>query len=100
MLCTVVSDGLLYDVGKEVCRDWKKLAKSLGLTSQEIDNIKSEAKSSRKRAGKMLQLWHSKMRSILSVGEIQETLQRMRRTKQTKQQTESKLLCSLYLDCE
>ena len=65
---TVVPDHMLYEVGKEVGRDWKKVAKCLGLTSQDVHSIKKKAKSSRKRAWKMLQLWHS--RRDLSVSEI------------------------------
>ena len=64
----VVPDHLLYEVGKKVGSHWKKLARCLGLTSQDVDSIKKKAKSSRKRAWKMLQLWHS--RRDLSVSEI------------------------------
>ena len=77
---TVVPDHLLYEMGKEVGRDWKKVARYLGLTSQDMDSIKKKAKSSRERAWKMLQLWHS--RRDLSVYEIHR---------------KSKLLCSLQL---
>ena len=96
MYCTVVSDRLLRQVGKEVGRDWKKLAKSLGLALQDVNNIKMHSKSSRKRAWKMLQLWHFKMRRDLSVDEIHRTLQQLRKRKQSEQQTQSKLFCSLY----
>ena len=77
---TAGSDHLLYEVGKDVGRDWKKVARCLGLTSQDVNNIKKKAKSSRKRAWKMLQLWHS--RRDLSVYEIHR---------------KCKLLCSLHL---
>ena len=96
IVCTVVSNRLLYEVGKEIGQDWKRVAKGLGLTSQDIDNVKMQAKSSRKRAWKMLQLWNAKTRGVLSVGEIQRTLQQLRKIKQTKQQTKSYLLYSLY----
>ena len=79
VLCIVVSDRLLYVLGREVGRDWKKLAKYLGLTSQDIGSIKMKAKSSRKRAWKMLQLWHSKIVKHLPVDEIHKTLQQIRR---------------------
>ena len=98
MLCTVVFYRLLYEVGKEVGRDWKKVAKGLGLTSQDMDNIKMKAKSSRKRAWKMLQLWHFKMRKDLSVDEIHKTLYQIRRRNQTNQETKCKLLGLLYFD--
>ena len=91
IVCTVVSNRLLYEVGKEIGRDWKRMAKGLGLTSQDMDNVKMEAKSSRKRAWKMLQLWHAKTRGALSVDEIHRTLQQLRKRKQTT----SKLLCLL-----
>ena len=89
--CTLVSNRLLYEVGKEIGRDWKRVAKGLGLTSQDMDYVKMEAKSSRKRAWKMLQLWHAKTRGALSVDEIHRTLQQLRKRKQTT----SKLLCLL-----
>ena len=89
IVCTVVSNRLLYEVGKEIGRDWKRVAKGLGLTSQDMDNVKMEVKSSRKRAWKMLQLWHAKTRGALSVDEIHRTLQQLRKGKQTT----SKLLC-------
>ena len=93
MLCAVVCDSSLYKVGKEVGRDWKRVARHLGLTTQEINNIKMKAKSSRKRAWKMLQLLHSKRKGDISGDEIRITLQQIRNMKQTK----SKLCCSLYL---
>jgi tetratricopeptide (TPR) repeat protein len=71
-------------------RCWKKVAKNLGLTSQEIDHIKSEAKSSRNRAWKMLILWHSKVRRAIGVShhqmavqQMEEQLQKMTPTAQT-----------------
>ena len=91
IVCTVVSNRLLYEVGKEIGRDWKRVAKGLGLTSQDMDNVKMEVKSSRKRARKMLQLWHAKTRGALSVDEIHRTLQQLRKRKPTT----SKLLCLL-----
>ena len=66
----LVSDRLLYEVGKEIGRDWKKVARRLGLTSLDMKNVKMKAKSSRKRAWKMLQLWHSRMRRDIRVNEI------------------------------
>ena len=95
---TVVPGRLLYEVGKEVGRDWKKVAKYLGLTSQDLDNIKMQAKSSRKRAWQMFKLWHFKMKRDLSGGESQIllTLQHIR----TMRQTKSKLLCSFLFDCD
>ena len=91
----IVSDRLLYELGKEVGRDWKILAKCLGLASRDVDNIKMKAKSSRKRAWKMLQLWHAKLRGEFRVQEIHRTLEQIRKWKQTKQQTKRKLLSSL-----
>ena len=97
-VCTAVSNRSLYELGKEVGRDWKKLAKSLGLTSQDKDNIKKKAKSSRKRAWKMLQLWHAKLRGDFRLQEIHKTLEQIRKRKQTKQQTKRKLICSFCFD--
>ena len=91
IVCTVVSNRLLYEVGKEIGRDWKRVAKGLGLTSQDMDNVKMEVKSSRKRAWKMLKLWHAKTRGALSVDEIHRILQQLRKRKPTT----SKLLCLL-----
>ena len=91
-VCTVVSDRLLYQVGKDIGREWKRVAKELGLTSQDIDNVKMQAKGSRKRAWKMLQLWYAKMRAFLSVDEIHRSLQQLRKRQQTKKQAKSKLL--------
>ena len=98
-LCTVVSDRLLYELGNEVGGDWKDLAMCLGLTFCDMDNIETEAHSSREQAWKMLQLWRSKMRKDFSVHEIQKTLNQIRKAKQTKQQKKCKLLCSFYFDC-
>ena len=96
-VCTVVSDRSLYELGKTVGRDWKKLAKCLGLTSQDMENIKKKARSSRKRARMMLQLWHSKSRMDFKVQEIYVIVEQIRMRKQTKQQTKRKLLCTLSL---
>ena len=93
----VVSDRSLYELGKMVGHDWKKLAKCLGLTSQDMENIKKKAKSSRKRARIMLQLCHAKLRGDFRVQEIYEVVEQIRMRKQTKQQTKRKLLCSLSL---
>ena len=87
---------MLYELGKEVSRDWKKLARCLGLASRDIDNIKTKAKSSRKRAWKMLQLWNAKLRGDFRVQEIHKILEQIRKRKQTKR----KLLCSLCFDCD
>ena len=99
-LCTVVSDRSLYELGKMVGHDWKKLAKCLGLTSQDMENIKKKARSSRKRARMMLQLWHAKSKGDFRVQEIYEIVEQIRKRKQTKQQTKRKLLCSLSFDCD
>lgn len=87
-----VSDHLLYEVGIEIGKDWKNLAKSLGLTPQEIDNIKSKARSSRKRGWKMLGFWHSKVRGVLAAEKIHEILQRIQRMKETRQQERIEIL--------
>jgi tetratricopeptide (TPR) repeat protein len=65
---------MLYDVGIEIGKDWKEVAKILGLTSQEIDDIKSENKSSRKRGWKMLKFWHSKVARVLSAEKVYRIL--------------------------
>ena len=96
-VCTVASDRSLYELGKMVGRDWKKLAKCLGLTSQDMENIKKKATSSRKRARIMLQLWHAKSRGDFRVQEIYEIVELIRMRKQTKQQTKRRMLCSLSL---
>ena len=98
-VCTVVSDRSLYELGKIVDRDWKKLAKCLGLTSQDMENIKKKARSSRKRARMMLQLWHAKLRGDFRVQEIYEIVEQIRMRKQTKQRIIKAALFS-FSECD
>jgi tetratricopeptide (TPR) repeat protein len=55
-------ESLLYELGRKIGPDWKKVARHLGLTSEDLKSIKKKGRSCRKRAWKMLQLWQSKIR--------------------------------------
>jgi hypothetical protein len=93
IVCTVVSDHLLYEVGREIGRDWKMVARRLGLTVHDMADIKMKARSSRKRAWKMLRLWYTKIRNCFKADKIHETLQRIRKTEQDQK---SKIFAFLF----
>jgi hypothetical protein len=92
---TIVSDRLLYEVGKEIGQEWKLVARHLGLTTQDMADIKMKAKSGRKRAWKMLQLWYTRVRSRLGAEKIAEILQGIRKCK--LQEQKSKIYCLLFM---
>jgi hypothetical protein len=47
----IVSDQLLYEVGREIAGDWKVVARCLGLTAQDMADIRVKAKSTRNEQG-------------------------------------------------
>lgn len=49
---TVVSDHLLYEVGKRVGQDWKVVGRHLGLTAQDIADVKQESEVLRDGQGR------------------------------------------------
>jgi hypothetical protein len=51
VVSTVVSDQLLYEVGREIAGDWKVVARCLGLTAQDMADIRVKAKSTRNEQG-------------------------------------------------
>ena len=97
MLCPVVSDCLLFEMGNEVASDWKELALGLSMSFQDLDKIEMEAHTPREQAWKMLRLWHSKKRKDFSVDGIHKHLLQIREQQQAKEQ-QSKWLCVHYFD--
>ena len=86
MLCYIVVDHLLYELGREVGRDWKELAMYLGMTSQDVDNIDMEGSTPMEQAWKMLRLLHSKTRREFTVTGIRQKLAEVRKEQLAKKQ--------------
>ena len=86
VLCCVDVDRLLYELGKEVGCDWKELALSLGMPSQDLDSIDMEGSTPMERAWMMLQLVHSKTRREFAVAGIRQKLAEVRKEQLAKKQ--------------
>lgn len=79
-------DHFLYNVSKEMRHCWKKVARHLGLGQQDLATIKMKAKSSKKRARMMLELWYFRKKGVASENDMHKILKQIRSIKLTKSQ--------------